>query len=130
MIMAKWFVVLAGVLGALGVAAGAFGAHGLASRVTAERLAVFETGARYHLLHTLALLACAWLCTQSTSLSPRLAGALFVAGIVIFSGSLYLLVLLDQPKLGAITPIGGVSLIAGWIALAVAGAQIARGANP
>lgn len=103
---------LAGALGALGVMLGAFGAHGIEDKVTPERMAVWETAARYHLIHAVALGLVA-----AHPAQPKWAGILFTAGIVIFAGSLYLLVLLDKGWLGAITPIGGLCLIAGWIAL-------------
>lgn len=107
---------IAGALGAAGVMLGAFGAHGLRDVVTdAHLLDVWETGARYHLLHALALCAVA-----AHPARPRWAGALFVVGITVFSGTLYLMTLTGLRWLGAITPIGGVCLIAGWIALAAA----------
>lgn len=105
---------LAGALGALAVATGAFGAHGLEDKVTPERLATWETAARYHLAHALALGLVA-----AHPATPRVAGVLFTAGIALFAGSLYLLVLLDKGWLGAITPLGGLCLIAGWVALAL-----------
>ncbi len=114
-----WFAIGA-LLAAAAVALGAFGAHGLKSRVTPELLAVFETGVRYHVYHALALLAVAWAATRWPGPWTTAAGWLFVAGIVIFSGSLYLLVLTDARWLGAITPIGGLVFIAGWVALALA----------
>lgn len=101
----------------IGVVLGAFGAHTLEPRVTPERLQVFETGVRYQMYHALALLAVAWVSTQSAAWQITWAGYLFVAGIVIFSGSLYVLVLTDTPWLGAVTPFGGLALIAGWILL-------------
>jgi uncharacterized membrane protein YgdD (TMEM256/DUF423 family) len=106
------------VLGALGVAAGAFGAHGLKAWLTPEMLAVFETGVRYHLIHALALLAVAWAATRWESRVIPAAGWLFVVGIVLFSGSLYVLTLTGIRGLGAITPFGGVALIVGWLLLA------------
>ena len=107
---------VAGVAGALGVLLGAFGAHGLRSVVADPHLLeVWETAARYHLLHTLALCAVALHPAR-----PRVAGALFVAGIVIFSGSLYALVLTGVGVLGAITPIGGLAFVGGWLALGFA----------
>jgi len=107
---------VAGILGALGVALGAFGAHGLKNIVTDPHLMeVWETAARYHLFHALALCAVA-----AHPRTPGAAGWLFFAGIVIFSGSLYTMTLTDQRWLGAITPIGGLCLIGGWIALATA----------
>jgi uncharacterized membrane protein YgdD (TMEM256/DUF423 family) len=111
-------MILGAVLGALGVAAGAFGAHGLKARVGPEMLEVFETGVRYHLIHALALLAVAWASTRWSSAAIRAAGWLFVAGILVFSGSLYLLTLSGIRALGAITPIGGAAFILGWLLLA------------
>lgn len=109
------------VLGALAVALGAFGAHALRSRVTAERLAVFETGVRYHLIHALGLvlagLTSAWLPASSWVTA---CGWLWIAGIVLFSGSLYLLVLTDRRTWAMFTPFGGVLLILGWLCLAIA----------
>lgn len=117
---------IAATLAALGVALGAFGAHGLAGRVAPADLATFETGARYHLIHAVALggLA-AWFDRRP---SPRLvwAARLLLLGVAVFSGTLYLLVLTGQRWLGAITPIGGVSLIAGWLLVAAAGVDAAR----
>jgi uncharacterized membrane protein YgdD (TMEM256/DUF423 family) len=113
----RWFV-LGSALGALGVALGAFGAHGLKSRATPELVAVWETAAKYHLIHALALLATAWACDRWPGTATSAAGWLFLAGIVIFSGSLYALVLTGARALGAITPLGGAAFIAGWICLA------------
>ncbi len=119
--MDRWLLVAACVLGGLGVALGAFGAHGLEQRVPPERLATFEIGVRYHMYHALALLAVAWLAARwpGTSLVTA-AGWLFVAGVVIFSGSLYALTLTGIRTLGAITPLGGLAFIAGWTCLALA----------
>jgi uncharacterized membrane protein YgdD (TMEM256/DUF423 family) len=114
------WMVLGSILGASGVALGAFGAHGLKSRVDPAMLAVFETAVRYHLTHALALLAVAWAAERWPGSPATAAGWLFVAGIVIFSGSLYLMVLTGARWLGAVTPIGGLALIAGWCALALA----------
>jgi uncharacterized membrane protein YgdD (TMEM256/DUF423 family) len=116
--------------GFLGVAAGAFGAHALRARVTAELLAVFETGARYQMYHALALLLVAIVAARATSRAARAAraaGWLFAAGIVVFSGSLYLLALTGVRILGAITPLGGLCFLAGWIALALAAGPPAPG---
>ncbi len=112
------FFCIGGLLGSLGVAAGAFGAHGLRARVTPEMLAVFETGVRYHLIHALALLAVAWASTRWSSAAIRAAGWLFVAGILLFSGSLYALTLTGIRGLGAVTPFGGAAFILGWLLLA------------
>ena len=107
------------IVAAVGVALGAFGAHGLRASVTPERLAVFETGVRYHLVHALAIVAAAWAAQAAPqSAGPRWAGACFVAGVLIFSGSLYVLVLTGVTAWGAVTPFGGLAFIAGWIALA------------
>lgn len=113
----RWFALGAG-FGAMGVVLGAFGAHGLKARVSAEMLAVWETGARYHLIHALALLATAWAAERWPGVWTSAAGWLFVAGILIFSGSLYLLAWTGARALGAITPIGGLCFIAGWLLLA------------
>ncbi len=106
------------VLAALGVAAGAFGAHALRTRLSPEMLAVYETGVRYQLIHALALLATAWAVTRWPSRAIPLAGWLFVAGIVLFSGSLYVLCLSGVRTFGAVTPLGGLAFIAGWLLLA------------
>jgi uncharacterized membrane protein YgdD (TMEM256/DUF423 family) len=108
------------ILGAAAVGLGAFGAHGLKSRVTADLLAVFETAARYHLIHALAIVAVAWAAERYPGVCATAAGWLFLAGIVLFSGSLYALVLTGVRGLGAITPLGGLAFIAGWILLALA----------
>ena len=115
---ARWFAIGAW-LGALGVGLGAFGAHGLKARESAEMVAVWETGARYHLIHALALLATGWACERWPGLATSAAGWLFLAGIVVFSGSLYALAITGVRGLGAITPIGGLCFIAGWACLAL-----------
>ena len=114
-----WFATGALLCG-LGVAVGAFGAHGLRERLTPEMLATFETGVRYHFIHALGLFAVAWAATRWPGTLVGAAGWLFVAGIVIFSGSLYLLSISGIRWLGAVTPIGGVCMIAGWVLLAAA----------
>lgn len=103
-----------------GVAAGAFGAHGLKERLSADMLAVFETGVRYQMYHALALLAAGWAADRRPGALTSAAGWLFVAGTVVFSGSLYLLSLTGQRWLGAVTPLGGLAFLAGWLCLAVA----------
>lgn len=109
----------AGAISALiAVAAGAFGAHGLKSRLDAEMLAIFETGARYQMYHALALIAAAWAATRWPGTLVSLSGWLFIAGTILFSGSLYLLSLTGQRWLGAITPLGGLMFLAGWLCLA------------
>lgn len=111
------FAIGAGAAG-LAVVLGAFGAHALGSRVTPDRLQTFETGVRYQMYHALALLVVAWVQTQWPGWQATTAGYLFLAGILVFSGSLYILVLTDTPWLGAITPLGGLAFISGWALLA------------
>ena len=118
--MERTFWRLGGIFAFLGVAAGAFGAHALRSRVPTDLLAVFETGARYQMYHALALLAVAWAASRAPSQAIRAAGWLFVTGILVFSGSLYLLALTGIRAWGAVTPIGGVCFLAGWVAMAMA----------
>lgn len=112
-------LLLAGCCGGLALVAGTFGAHGLEDRLTPERLATFETGVRYHMYHSLALLACSGLSLLTPPL--RWAVGCFLAGVVLFSGSLYLLAVTDLRWLGMITPAGGVLFIIGWGLLAVSG---------
>jgi uncharacterized membrane protein YgdD (TMEM256/DUF423 family) len=102
------------------VALGAFGAHALRERLDERMLANFETGARYQMYHALALLAVAWAASRfSTSQLPVYAGWLFVVGIILFSGSLYLMAFTGQRWLGAVTPLGGVAFLAGWVCLII-----------
>ena len=115
---ARWFAIGAW-MGALGVGLGAFGAHGLKTRVSAEMVAVWETGARYHLVHALALLATGWAYSRWPGAWANGAGCLFAAGIALFSGSLYGLAVTGLRGLGAITPLGGLCFIAGWVCLAM-----------
>lgn len=105
---------LGAVLAGLAVALGAFGTHALESRAPVGRLATWETGVRYHLVHALALLALGLAQTRWSAAGLGRAGALIALGTLVFSGSLYLLVLTDTPVLGAVTPLGGVLLLAGW----------------
>ena len=124
--MPKTYLLLAAISGFLAVALGAFGAHGLREKLSADLLAVYQTGVQYHFYHTLALLAVALLlmfAPQSSLSSSSLlkwSGNLFALGIVIFSGSLYVLAITGVRWLGAITPIGGVAFLAGWVCLALA----------
>jgi uncharacterized membrane protein YgdD (TMEM256/DUF423 family) len=114
------FFVAAAVSGFIAVALGAFAAHGLKARLAPEVLATFEVGVRYQMYHALALLAVAWACTRWPGTLANAAGWLFVAGTLVFSGSLYLLALTGEKWLGAITPLGGLAFLAGWICLAAA----------
>jgi uncharacterized membrane protein YgdD (TMEM256/DUF423 family) len=123
--MERTFWRLACAFGFTGVAAGAFGAHALRARLAPDLLAVFETAARYQMYHALALLAAALLAARFPSRRARVAGWLFTVGIVVFSGSLYLLALTGVRVLGAVTPLGGLCFLAGWIALG-----LAAGASP
>lgn len=124
--MSRWLIIAA-LFGFLGVAAGAFGAHGLAERLDAARLATWETASRYQLLHALALLAVAWLASRAdASGRVTLAGWAFTGGVLLFSGALYALALSDAGWLGAIAPVGGVLLLVGWVALLSHGAALAR----
>jgi uncharacterized membrane protein YgdD (TMEM256/DUF423 family) len=118
--MQRTFLLTGAVAGFIAVAFGAFGAHGLRGRLSPDMLAVFETGVRYHMYHALALLLVAAVAGRLDSRAVVAAGWLFVAGIVLFSGSLYLLAVTGVTALGAITPIGGVAFLAGWVCLAVA----------
>lgn len=112
----RLFLLTGALSAALAVAAGAFGAHGLRARLTPELLAVFETGARYQMYHALGLVGVAWAVGRWPQ--AALAGWLFIVGTVIFSGSLYVLSLTGVRWLGAITPLGGLAFLAGWVALA------------
>ena len=107
-------VAVGATLAGLAVAAGAFGAHSLKEVVSPERLDVFDTAVRYQMMHALALLLVAALSGEGLERPLRIATTLFVVGIVLFSGSLYALVLSDIPVFGAVTPFGGVSFLVGW----------------
>ena len=105
----------------LGVAMGAFGAHGLKGSLSAEALQTYQTGVLYHLIHGLALLAVGWLATAKPGQGlTSVAGWAFVLGILLFSGSLYLLSITGIRKLGIITPFGGLAFLIGWLCLALA----------
>lgn len=130
------FLVLGALSAALGVAAGAFGAHALRARLEPRALEVFETAARYQMYHALALVAVGLLLARANGVATALLGPapgtgaavasgwLFVAGTVLFSGSLYAMTFTGLRALGAITPLGGVCFIAGWVCLAVAAAKL------
>jgi uncharacterized membrane protein YgdD (TMEM256/DUF423 family) len=106
------------VAGFLGVALGAFGAHALKTHLSPDLLAAFDTGVRYQMYHVFALVAAAWGWARWPGRVFTIAGALFLAGIVIFSGSLYLLAFTGARWLGAVTPLGGLAFLAGWLCLA------------
>ena len=114
----RLFVLLGALSGGIGVAAGAFGAHALKARLAPDLLAVFDTAARYQLTHALALLAVAWACARWPSAALRWAGACFLVGTALFSGSLYLLALTGARGFGAVAPFGGAAFLLGWVLLA------------
>jgi len=119
--MAKIFLFSGSAAAFLGVALGAFGAHALKSKLAAEMLAIYQTGVHYHLVHALGLILVGILAERTgNSALVSWAGWLLLAGIIIFSGSLYALSISGVRALGAITPIGGLSFLAGWALLAVA----------
>jgi uncharacterized membrane protein YgdD (TMEM256/DUF423 family) len=122
--MDRRFLFIGAALGFLGVAIGAFGAHGLRGRLSPEMLAVFEIGVRYQMYHVFALLFVA----AAIGRTPRtrvldISGYAFLAGVIIFSGSLYALALTATPLFGAITPIGGLAFLIGWACLAIHAAR-------
>ena len=124
--MHKGFVTTGAILGAIAVALGAFGAHGLKKIVDAETLQVFQTGVQYQMYHSLALLITGVLFEKCSQRFVKISGTLFITGIIVFSGSLYLLTAGRSgggnsfDKFGIITPFGGVSFIAGWVFLFLA----------
>jgi uncharacterized membrane protein YgdD (TMEM256/DUF423 family) len=115
---------IAAILGFLGVALGAFGAHGLRNRVGPEMLEIWKTGVLYHLAHVLALLAVAALGPRVGW--PRAVAGLFVAGVLTFSGTLYVMVITGNFWLGRITPLGGVALLGGWAAMAASARSLSE----
>jgi len=118
--MVRGFFQLGALLAGVAVAAGAFGAHALRARLEPRDLEIFETAARYQFYHALALIVVAWAVERWPGPFAETAGWLFLAGIVLFSGSLYALVLTNTRWLGAVTPLGGVSFMAGWVCLLLA----------
>jgi uncharacterized membrane protein YgdD (TMEM256/DUF423 family) len=118
--MDKTFLLLGAVAAFLAVTLGAFGAHGLRARLSPEMMAVFQTGVQYHMYHALAIILVGGIMGHLSGWLIQSAGWCFVAGIVLFSGSLYLLAMTGVTILGAITPIGGLCFLAGWACLAFA----------
>ncbi|KAJ1486268.1 hypothetical protein T484DRAFT_1943818, partial [Baffinella frigidus] len=118
---ASWVLKAASISGALAIGLGAFGAHGLKGKVPVEMIKVWETAAHYHLVHSAALLGLAAANKQglTSKRAAKLAPPLMAAGVLLFSGSLYAMVLTGNKKLGIVTPIGGVLLIGGWVAMAI-----------
>jgi uncharacterized membrane protein YgdD (TMEM256/DUF423 family) len=115
--MSRLFCGLGAGFAFLGVMLGAFGAHALRGKLEPRMLEVFETGVRYQMYHAFALMITAWVISQWPNGVAQIAGWLFVAGIVIFSGSLYGLTLTGMRGLGAVTPLGGLMFLAGWLCL-------------
>ena len=124
----RLFALIGAVSAGIAVAAGAFGAHALRARVEPRLLEVFETGARYQMYHAWALFAVAWMLGQGGRAAGPAgwAGWCFVAGTLLFSGSLYAMTFTGIRALGAITPLGGAAFLAGWTLLAVAGSRLGR----
>ncbi|HEV3059329.1 MAG TPA: DUF423 domain-containing protein [Vicinamibacterales bacterium] len=122
--MDRTFLLVGAVAAFLGVALGAFGAHGLRARISPEMLAVFETGVRYQMYHALALVLTSLLMSRMGGWLAVTAGWCFIAGIALFSGSLYALALTGVTVLGAITPLGGLAFLAGWGCLSLAAAAL------
>lgn len=121
----RTFILLAAIFGALGVALGAFGAHGLSATLEANgRADTFQTATLYHLVHALALLGVALLHKTLNNRLAAWAGYAFAAGIVLFSGSLYVLSIFDVGLMGAVAPLGGAAFILGWVLLGIAAYRI------
>jgi uncharacterized membrane protein YgdD (TMEM256/DUF423 family) len=119
--MQRRFIILAAVFGFLGVALGAFGAHGLQATLEAnDHVDTFRTAVEYQMVHALVLIGAAWVSTRYPGKLIQWAGYLFAAGIILFSGSLYVLSLFDAGFMGAIAPLGGTALLAGWACLGFA----------
>lgn len=112
--MDRTFLLIGALAGFIGVAFGAFGAHALRSRLSPDMLAVFETGVRYQMYHAFAVLIVALASARLDGWLMRAAGWAFTAGIVLFSGSLYVLALTGVTTFGAITPLGGLGFLIGW----------------
>jgi uncharacterized membrane protein YgdD (TMEM256/DUF423 family) len=117
--MDKFFFTAGAISGFLSVAAGAFGAHALKNKLSADFLAIFETGVKYQMYHALALLIAAWAVTVFQPGLAKAAGWFFIFGSLFFSGSLYILVFSQVRAWGAVTPLGGLLLLAGWASLAL-----------
>jgi uncharacterized membrane protein YgdD (TMEM256/DUF423 family) len=115
--MERFFFISGAIAAFIAVALGAFGAHSLRTKLSPEMLNIFEVGVRYQMYHALGLIAVAWAITRWPEANLNAAGWAFIVGIVIFSGSLYLLTLTDTRWLGAITPIGGIAFLIGWAIL-------------
>lgn len=124
--MTQIFLTIAAIFGGLSVAGGAFGAHALREKVSERMLEIFDTGARYQMYHALALLLVGMLMSrlENPPISLLASGWLFIIGVVIFSGSLYAITFSGIKSLGAVAPLGGIALMAGWGALAITAATL------
>jgi uncharacterized membrane protein YgdD (TMEM256/DUF423 family) len=122
--MSRIFLIAGSLLGLMAMAAGTISAHALRERLSIEEWMIFEAGVRYQMYHALALFAVAWLCERIEGKLPIIAGWLFVAGIVLFSFSLYFRAVSGNPHVGRLAPIGGLSLMIGWILLLVSGLSL------
>ncbi|AKT44137.1 DUF423 domain-containing protein [Chondromyces crocatus] len=129
--MERVFFLLSGVYGFLGVALGAFGAHGLKTRLeslpdAALRTGWWQTGAQYHLIHALALALAAYLAGRTSATTATVAGFCFAGGVLLFSGSLYVMTLTGIRWLGAVTPLGGLLMLAGWASVALTAMKLGQ----
>ena len=115
--MDRFFFIVGAIMAFLAVALGAFGAHALKNRLTPDMLEIFEVGVRYHMYHALGLLAVAWATSRWPESNVTAAGWAFIVGIIIFSGSLYILSMTGMRWFGAITPLGGLAFLIGWAIL-------------
>jgi len=122
----RMYLLIGALLALLGVMLGAFGAHGLKNILDASALATFEVGVRYQMYHALAILLVGGLAAQASLVWRKRAALLFMIGSVLFSGSIYLLVLTGQKWLGPVTPLGGLCLMLGWVALVI---SVMKGAD-
>ncbi|GAF64379.1 hypothetical protein BTS2_1272 [Bacillus sp. TS-2] len=119
--MTKLFLIIGSLVMALAVGIGAFGAHGLEGKISERMLKNYQTGVQYHMIHGVGILIVGFLALKLTSSSLlNGAGWSFLIGIVLFSGSLYIMALTGITKLGAITPLGGLAFIVGWVLIAIA----------
>jgi uncharacterized membrane protein YgdD (TMEM256/DUF423 family) len=125
--MERIFFVFGALSAFIGVAAGAFGAHGLKNRIDIEMLAVFEVAVRYQMYHAFGLIAAAWVQSKWPSTFAAAGGWLFIVGTILFSGSLYVMSVGGTKWLGAVTPAGGLAFLAGWLCLALAGWRVRTG---
>jgi len=121
--MARWWLLIASVAGFLGVAGGAFGAHALKARISEQMLNNFDTGTKYLMVHAVALLVVGVLAGREGVGNLAVVGWAFTFGMVVFTGSLWVMAVTEMRWLGAITPIGGTAMIIGWLALATAAAK-------